>query len=323
MIRSSKANMLFVKNKPIELASRAFRMRFMSSSYSHLTNSNDEHIRESNLADPSPLYLKNLMRSPSSWQTPDIPDAKKVDWQPDHNLDIQRVTQLAIIHELTQQQTKTIEKIVPWFLDVMPKAYFRQVPESFRNDHMKAIAAVVDANMELHLNLKSNLPDGRKLLTFIRPGSEPGLLLKMIKDLPFKHVSAEYLPLSRVQIFAARDQSLWLNMFVYGEEKDSANFDPCMAGTRILQYAEKVQSGKLLDDVKSPKPNPLFERECLIDFIGKCSESFVARSNPQRFLTLRLLYEGVSGTEGTNVSIHNVSIVKETMLQELNENKYL
>ena len=164
----------------------------------------------------------------------------------------------------------------------------------------------------VHLNLKSNLPDGRKLLTFIRPGSEPGLLLKMIKDLPFKHVSSEYLPLSRVQIFAAQDQSLWLNMFVYGEEKDSANFDPCMAGTRILQYAEKIQSGTLLDDLKSPKPNPLFERECLIDFIGKCSESFVARSNPQRFLTLRLLYEGVSGTEGTNVSIH-VSVNKDKM----------
>ena len=99
MIKSSKANMLFAKNKPVELASRAFGIRFLSSSHSHFTNSNDEFCRESNLADPSPLYLKNLMRSPSSWQTPDIPDAKKVDWQPDHNLDIQRVTQLAIVSD--------------------------------------------------------------------------------------------------------------------------------------------------------------------------------------------------------------------------------
>mmetsp|Transcript_25868 Transcript_25868/g.38257 ORF Transcript_25868/g.38257 Transcript_25868/m.38257 type:complete len:226 (-) Transcript_25868:27-704(-) len=41
-------------------------------------------------------------------------------WQAEHNVDIQRVTQTAIIHDLTQQQTKTIEQVVPWFLDNMP-----------------------------------------------------------------------------------------------------------------------------------------------------------------------------------------------------------
>ena len=33
-------------------------------------------------------------------------------------------------------------------LSILQKAYFNQVPESFRNDHMKAIAAVTDANMD-------------------------------------------------------------------------------------------------------------------------------------------------------------------------------
>ena len=44
----------------------------------------------------------------------------KTHWQAENNLDIQRVTQSAIIHELTQEQTRTIESVVPWFLNDMP-----------------------------------------------------------------------------------------------------------------------------------------------------------------------------------------------------------
>jgi len=84
-------------------------------------------------------------------------------WQASHNIDIQRVTQTAMIHELTQQQTRSIEKVVPWFLATMPAPYFRQVPESFRLDHIKAISAIKDANMDMHMNLKTHLPDGRQV----------------------------------------------------------------------------------------------------------------------------------------------------------------
>ena len=83
-------------------------------------------------------------------------------WQASQNIDIQRVTQTAMIHELTQQQTRCIEKVVPWFLNTMPAPYFRQVPESFRLDHIKAISAIKDANMDMHMNLKTHLPDGRQ-----------------------------------------------------------------------------------------------------------------------------------------------------------------
>ena len=88
-------------------------------------------------------------------------------WQASHNIDIQRVTQTAMIHELTQQQTRSIEKVVPWFLATLPAPYFRQVPESFRLDHIKAISAIKDANMDMHMNLKTHLPDGRQVRMFI------------------------------------------------------------------------------------------------------------------------------------------------------------
>lgn len=45
---------------------------------------------------------------------------KKTYWQAQNDFDIQRVTQNAIIHELTKQQTETIESVVPWFLNAMP-----------------------------------------------------------------------------------------------------------------------------------------------------------------------------------------------------------
>ena len=69
-------------------------------------------------------------------------DGSAQPWQAEGAMDIQRVTQTALIHELIQQQTSTIQSVVPWFLSNMPPPYFRQVPEKFRVDHIKAIAAI-------------------------------------------------------------------------------------------------------------------------------------------------------------------------------------
>lgn len=44
-------------------------------------------------------------------------------WQAAHDADVQRVTQKAMIYELIHQQTRTIEEVVPWFLENMPEAY--------------------------------------------------------------------------------------------------------------------------------------------------------------------------------------------------------
>lgn len=86
----------------------------------------------------------SMSRLGGSWKEP----GQKMAWQADQDSDIQRVTTLATIHELTQQQSKSIEKVVPWFLKNMPASYFRQVPESFRQDHLRAISAIKDANMD-------------------------------------------------------------------------------------------------------------------------------------------------------------------------------
>lgn len=42
-------------------------------------------------------------------------------WQAADNSHVQRVTQKAMIYELLHQQTRTIESVVPWFLENMPE----------------------------------------------------------------------------------------------------------------------------------------------------------------------------------------------------------
>ncbi|KAL9191366.1 hypothetical protein ACHAXT_001072 [Thalassiosira profunda] len=259
------------------------------------------------------------LRSHSTAQPDSGPEFRS--WQASHNIDIQRVTQTAMIHELTQQQTRSIEKVVPWFLNTMPAPYFRQVPESFRLDHIKAISAIKDANMDMHMNLKTHLPDGRQVLTFIRPGTMPGLLLQMIKELPFNQRSPEYMPLSRVQIYSAEDDSMSLNLFVYGEEaKQLTEADVTMTGSHILEYAHQLMDGTLppADEYGRPNPTPnsIFSRDRLIHHMERCSESYIIRSDPRRFLSQFELFESVSGSDNIAVSI------EDSYLDENNEEHY-
>lgn len=186
---------------------------------------------------------------------------------------------------------------------MMPPSYFRQVPERFRNDHIKAIAAVKDANMDLYLNLKSHLPDGRQVLTFIRPGTEPGTLLRMVEALPWKHNAEDYMPLTRILVFSTKDESMSLNMFVYGvkEQSKPGRFDEMEAGAKaILEFAEQVQRGET-----SLESSPAFEKPAMMEFLQRCSENYINAGavDPRRFLKQRQLVADVSGTEGTKVNI--------------------
>lgn len=231
-----------------------------------------------------------------------MPPRSATSWQAEDNIEVQRVTQNALIYELTRQQTQTIEDVVPWFLDNMPESYFRQVPEKFRMDHIKAIAAVKDANMDMFLNLKSNLPDGRQVLTFIRPGTEPGTLLNMVKELPWKFNTDDYMPLTRLHVFSSKDESMSLNMFVYGT-RPQKDFTAKEGASAILDMATQVQLGEHLDSAL--EPSPIFEPANMMEYLDRCTENYiqVGTNDPRRFLRQRQLFEAVSGTEGTSVHI--------------------
>lgn len=158
----------------------------------------------------------------------------------------------------------------------------------------------------MHLNLQAHLPDGRAVLTRIRPGTQPGILLNMVKELPGTSQKFEdYIPLCRVQVFSTKDESMSLNIFVFGEEKlASTNVEE--AGAQILEYAKLLQQGEFVSDDRHPKPSPLFERESIINYLHNCSETYInalTRVDPRRFLKQMEIFDRVSGTEGMAVIV--------------------
>lgn len=250
-------------------------------------------------------------------------------WQAEGAMDIQRVTQTALIHELVQQQTNTIQSIVPWFLESFPPPYFRQVPEKFRVDHIKAIAAIKEAGMDHYLNLKSTTSNGSEVMTMIRPGTESGSLLSLVKELPHTIYSADYKALTRAQVFSAADGTMSINLFVFGGDDGDSDLadsnDLERLGSRILAYSQTIQAVNsqetLMPGVKSlsslavpgdwstnhPRPSPLFERESLLEYFQRCSKSYIAKTDPRRFLRQRELFELVTGTEGTAIVVEDSS----------------
>ena len=111
--------------------------------------------------------------------------------------------------------------------------YFREQSVSFISTSF-VISQLAFASMSANLYYL-------QVLTFIRPGTMPGLLLSMIKELPYNQRSEEYMPLSRVQIYSAEDDSMSLNLFVYGEEaKQLTEADVTMTGEKLLGINDVV-----------------------------------------------------------------------------------
>jgi hypothetical protein len=117
---------------------------------------------------------------------------------------------------VTQASTATLNTTVPWFMQNMPSSYFKQTSRQTRVEHIKAVAALRDTDMDLSLTMKSSLPDGRRVMTFIRPENKAGLLLSLLPQLP----RYEDRNLSRVQLYTMSDGGMCLNMFTYGEGED-------------------------------------------------------------------------------------------------------
>ena len=112
------------------------------------------------------------------------------------------------------------------------------------------------------------------------------------------------MPLTRILVFSSKDDSMSLNMFVYGIKQGASPglFDELEAGKEILEYAKKVQNGDLQDG-RGLKPSALFEEASLKDFLSRCSQNYInsGAHDPRRFLQQRVLFDEVTGTEVSNV----------------------
>ncbi len=157
----------------------------------------------------------------------------------------------------------------------------------------------------VHLNLKTYLKVGRLVLTYIRPGSKPGSLHRLLKDLLWNHNKDGYKPLSRVQIFSTKDESMTMSIFIYGDENVDIVDDPLTSGKHILEYADQIRGDNTSEPYSflSKEDKALLRHENIVSYLKKCSGHYITKSIPEQFLRQMLLFEKVSGTEGMEVFI--------------------
>lgn len=219
-------------------------------------------------------------------------------WVPVEDASLQKVTRQALVHELMQVQMSTANQVVPWFLNQMPSSYFRQIPEEVRVKHLQAICALQDTGNNTNIILKSDNPDGRREMTFIRSGNFTGQLREMISLLP-----RDFGPLSRVKVFTSSDESLVLNVFTADSKADDALESSAQDREAILKYAAEVQAGQYQGDPRHAAPSPRLEPGPLNAYIDLCTRFHVATSNPRRFVRIKQLYDKIAGSENCAVDV--------------------
>ncbi|GMH98403.1 hypothetical protein TrST_g1809 [Triparma strigata] len=208
--------------------------------------------------------------------------------------EIQEATKKALIHDLLTSSTASIHDTVPWFLENMPASYFRQTNLAVRTEHLKAIASLRSTGGALSLDIRSDIDEDRKVVTFIRPNNEVGMLLKQIKSLPKYNM-----PLSRVGVYTTDDNMMCLNMFTFGEHSDTSarTIDDSHP---ILELASKVAAGEVeFEGVDKDAVSS----EMMKEYMAKCGSGYLNNSVGRRFLNQMGLYNAVTGSEGVEVSV--------------------
>ena len=228
---------------------------------------------------------------------------KSKSWAPSSSTEIERVTSIAMSHDLVQDFTSSANDTVPWFLGNMPHSYFRQTEATVRMEHLRALTALRHVDTELSVALKSKLPDGRRVFTNIVQGDKPGVLMDQIKRLP----KYEDRLLERVGIYTATDDSVCINVFTFSD-KDADGRDgrvsrkshPESIEGPVLELAQKVHSGDIVFDGLD---GSLCTEEKVRDYMGRCGESYLTNGVKRRLLKQMGLFYDVSGTEGVAASV--------------------
>lgn len=215
---------------------------------------------------------------------------------------LQKLTENALIHEISTKQMQTVQKVVPWFLKSMPASYFRLIPEDLRKQHVKAVAAVHDLDMQdLSLKIETKSASGNTEITMLNTETQQGSLLKQLNSLPvIKNHS-----LANVDVFSSSDGQFALNVFSFEPDSHIVESTRVDQAEHIMKYAEELRAGKHDADPVASKWAETATFEELSDYLAKCSPSYVARSTPRRFLLQKELYDIVRGTDASAVRIED------------------
>ena len=218
-------------------------------------------------------------------------------WMPKDKEELSRMAREALIHQLTEHQQRVSEELVPWYLKTMPASYFRQTTEHSRLEHLRAIGSLygtkAGASSDVRLTLNTELPDGAREVTVIRPGTQhhSSEILKLLSSMPDSADAS----LTRVKLFESQDKKFTLYVFQYDQDGSrSARRATLDDAAHLLDYARKVQAGE--EDALEASES--FSEEAMAEYVLRSTKHYVNHSSPRRFLRQKHLYDKVVDGEG-------------------------
>lgn len=192
------------------------------------------------------------------------------------------MTPSALIEALDSSFRRTVDELVPWFLEQMPPAYFSDHDRDTQMAHLRAIAAARASGLPLRITLKS---EDANSWTFISERDYPGLLAENMRDIP------ENKPLRVAKVHSTRDGSLVLDTFILGDTPRFDDKDAAQSAklAELLAHAEKSGHGK---DVAA-----------FAAHLRGTTAEYLRAVTPARALRAWLRFREVSGTDDTTVEV--------------------
>lgn len=209
-----------------------------------------------------------------------------------------------MINDITNARVESASAVVNWFLEHMPKSYFKQVPDDIRRQHLKAIAAIQDLNQkDLTLKLFTPHASGNGIeVTYITSGCGEGLLFSQIHGL---EIPADHY-LTNVKVFSSLDEKVSLNIFTFGRQVNFATGTEASIPS-IMKFIEEIKVTKHDDYMKNklslPSYSDIYSKSNMNEYFKVIPHSYLSSVRDyRRFLIVRSLYNEVKGTE--DVAVH-------------------
>ncbi len=187
-----------------------------------------------------------------------------------------------IIEEVSSSLRETAEDVIPWFMTNMPPVYFQDTNHAAELSHLKAIIAAKASGRPLVLTHRSE--DGSQW-TLMRPLDYPGVLAEMVRELPRDR------PLQAAKIHTAINGQLVLDTFEFGDDKP-------------FHLDDSVPADKLQETIDYATTQGIdWSKDEIGDYFSRCRSDYVTHVTPIRMARHWKLYQEVSGTDGTAVSL--------------------
>jgi len=189
----------------------------------------------------------------------------------------------ALTAALIEDFSATAHEVVPWFLEQMPPAYFRDTDQRTRQVHLRAIIAARADERPLRLVVKT---DDDASWTFFNEGDRPGLLAELLLQIP------KDAPLRTAKVHSAQDGSLVLDTFRFGEAPRFDPSDAALAQKRgeVLELAER--QGMSADEL-----------EAIGRHFEACTHDYLESVTPERICLHYGLCREVEDTDHTAIEL--------------------